>query len=118
MLIFFPCAACRVNKDIATKEIQFGYGGGVTESMYSYTLKANGQIYKGDDCLGKVGKKKTIDIYREADAINYPTINSPSNTFSYIKIIKSDTSLYYCWSVTAPLQISRLNSKLNNLLPK
>lgn len=117
-ILLFACSVCNVVKQTSIQEIQFGYGGGVAQSVTKYSLKPNGQLYMGQKVIGKVDKRQLLDIYKEAAAIENASIDSPSNTFSFINIVKSDTTVYYCWNILAPISIMELDKKLNNLLPK
>lgn len=117
-LIFVACSSCNIAKRTSIQEIQFGHGGGVSQSVTRYVVKPDGRIYQGQDIIGKVNKKDLAHIYERAASVNCGSFNMPSNTFSFVYIIKNDTSLYYCWDGVAPLPLMDLDTKLHNLLPK
>lgn len=117
-IIMSACSTCNVVKQTSIQKIQFGYGGGVTQSVTIYTLKPDGKLYKGQEIIKKVAKDDVLHIYEKATSLECNEINSPSNTFSFINIIKNDTSLYYCWNMIAPFPIMELDKELTNLLPK
>ena len=118
VILMSACSTYSVVKQTSIKEIQFGYGGGVTQSITRYTLKPDGKIYKGQEIIKKVAKDDVLHIYEKAASLDCNEINSPSNTFSFINIIQNDTSLYYCWNIITPFPLMTLDKELNNLLPK
>lgn len=118
VILMSACSTYSVVKQTSIKEIQFGYGGGVTQSITRYTLKPDGKLYRGQEIIKKVAKDDVLHIYEKAASLECNEINSPSNTFSFISIIKNDTSLYYCWNMIAPFPIMELDKELTNLLPK
>ena len=81
------CSTYSVVKQTSIKEIQFGYGGGVTQSITRYTLKPDGKLYRGQEIIKKVAKDDVLHIYEKAASLDCNEINSPSNTFSFINII-------------------------------
>lgn len=117
-LFLISCSTCKVAQSSAIKEIQFGHGGGVTQSVTRYTLKSNGCIYNGSKVLRKVRKDELATIYEKAASLNCEPFYSPSNTFSFIRIVKNDTTLEFCWNGIPPLCVMKLNTNLYNLLPK
>lgn len=117
-VIFVACSTCNIAKQTSIQEIHFGHGGGVTQSIERYAVKPDGRIYQGKDVICKVNKKDLAHIYERAASVNCEPFNMPSNTFSFVCIIKNDTSLYYCWDGVAPLPIMVLDSELYKLLPK
>ena len=117
-LLSIACSICKVPKLSPIREVQFGNGGGVTQSITRYTLKPNGKLYKGQEIIAKIPKDDVVRIYTKAASLKEKDVNSPSNTFSFINIVKTDTMLYYCWNIVAPFPIMELDSELNNVLPK
>lgn len=118
VILMSACSTYSVVKQTSIKEIQFGYGGGVTQSITRYTLKPDGKLYRGQEIIKKVAKDDVLHIYEKAASLDCNEINSPSNTFSFINIIQNDTSLYYCWNIITPFPLMTLDKELNNLLPK
>lgn len=118
VILMSACSTYSVVKQTSIKEIQFGYGGGVTQSITRYTLKPDGKLYRGQEIIKKVAKDDVLHIYEKAASLDYNEIHSPSNTFSFINIIQNDTSLYYCWNIITPFPLMPLDKELNNLLPK
>ena len=118
VILMSACSTYSVVKQTSIKEIQFGYGGGVTQSITRYTLKPDGKLYRGQEIIKKVAKDDVLHIYEKAASLDCNEINSPSNTFSVINIIQNDTSLYYCWNIITPFPLMTLDKELNNLLPK
>ena len=118
VILMSACSTYSVVKQTSIKEIQFGYGGGVTQSITRYTLKPDGKLYRGQEIIKKVAKDDVLHIYEKAASLDSNEINSPSNTFSFINIIQNDTSLYYCWNIITPFPLMTLDKELNNLLPK
>lgn len=108
------CSICKTS----IQEIQFGHGGGVTQSITRYIIKPNGKIYQGTDVISNISKKNLAEIYDKAASLNCEPFFMPSNTFSFIRIIKNDTTLYYCWDGIAPLPIMDFDTELYKLLPK
>ena len=118
VILMSACSTYSVVKQTSIKEIQFGYGGGVTQSITRYTLKPDGKLYRGQEIIKKVAKDDVLHIYEKAASLDCNEINSPSNTFSFINIIQNDTSLYYCSNIITPFPLMTLDKELNNLLPK
>ena len=118
ILTLTACSTCNVVKQTSIQEIQFGHGGGVAQSITKYSIKPDGCVYNGKDVIGKVGRSELISVYKDAASLDCEQFDLPSNTFSFIRIVKTDTTLYYCWNGVAPLPVMGLDSKLHNLLPK
>ena len=118
ILTLSACSTCNVVKQTSIKEIQFGHGGGVAQSITKYSIKPDGYIYNGEVVIGKVKRSDLMSVYKDAASLDFNTYDLPSNTFSFIRIVKTDTTLYYCWNGVAPLPIMGLDTKLHNLLPK
>lgn len=111
------CSTCKVVKVSPIQEIQFGYGGGVTQKVETYKLNRKGEIYKGEERITQISKKDLCDIYSQAETLGDP-FNKPSNTFSFIRIVTNEDVVYYCWDGITALPVTHMYLKLNKLLPK
>ena len=115
--VLTACSTCKVVKSSSIKEIQFGYGGGVTQKVETYKLNRKGEIFKGKERITRIPRIDVCEIYSQAETLGEP-FNKPSNTFSFIRIITNEGVTYYCWEGIASLSVTNLYQKLNKLLPE
>ena len=116
-LLLCSCSTCKVVKQSSIQEIQFGYGGGVTQKVETYKLNRKGEIYKGANRITRISKEDLCDIFSKVETLGEP-FNKPSNTFSFIRIITNEGVTYYCWDGIATLPITDMYLELNKLLPE
>lgn len=115
-IIAFLWQGCSVNKAIQQTEVQeitFGYGGGVTQDVTSYVIKSNGIVLYKDKIIRKIPKDELAEIYEDAANLGN-SFNHPQNTFSFIKVSKTNGESYYCWGDVTAIPIITLFAKLNN----
>ncbi len=111
------CSTCKVVKASPIQEIQFGYGGGVTQKVETYKLNRKGEIFKAKEKVAVVTKEELCDIFQQAANLGKP-INDPTNTFTFIRIVTNEGVEYYCWDGVSSLTLSRFYDKLANFLSK
>lgn len=116
-ILFCACSTCTVVRQSPIQEIQFGYGGGVTQKVETYKLNRKGEIFKGEERITRISQNDLCDIFSKAETLGEP-FNKPSNTFSFIRVITHEGVAYYCWDSIATLPVTTMYLKLNNLLPE
>lgn len=116
LIVAFLWQGCSVNKAIQQTEVQeitFGYGGGITQDVTSYVIKSNGIVLQKDKIIRKIPKDELAEIYEDAANLGN-SFNYPQNTFSFIKVSKTNGESYYCWGDVTAIPIITLFAKLNS----
>jgi len=116
IILLSACATSKLTTRTDIKEIRFGYGGGVAQTVTHYNLHPDGSLYQNGQKINKVSKDKVKVVYDKADSLNYKSFDRPGNTFSYVHIVKEDTTLSYCWETVAAIPITNLFIELQNLI--
>lgn len=83
-------------------EIQFGYAGGFSGQVYTYVLKANGNLFqqgKGIEIYKKVDYKTTLAIFLDAREISTISLSEPDNVYSFVEIKMQKASTRIVWSL-------------------
>jgi len=116
--ILCSCSACKVVKPSTVKEIQFGYGGGVTGVVTTYSIKSDGNLWKGNEKIKKIPCDTLKEIIRQVESLPKDDFIYPDNTYSFVRIIRNDKIYYYAWSYAKmpDQQIIEMYKKLNRLL--
>lgn len=114
-LVLCSCSTCKIAKQSAINEINFGTGGGFTGRVISYSLKSDGTLLKNDKQISKLSCDSLNSILELAEQLPKENLVYPDNTYSFIQIVWSDTTYNYTWSLGHPLdeKITELYIKLN-----
>lgn len=98
--------------------INFGLGGGFTNSFQSYTLYSNGKLVGNGHILKQVSSESLVTIFNLADSIHESYI-APGNTYQFVNIISDSDSIYCSWQYgdqTIDTKITILYDKLKKIL--
>lgn len=98
LILFASCSSCKVAKQSPIREIQFGSGGGFTGAVTTYSLKADGSLWKQDKILKKLPCDSLSVIYDIVEQLPHEDYIYPGNTYLFIRIVSHDTSYYYTWT--------------------
>lgn len=112
-LLFSACTATFAIRQSEVQLIEFGYGGGVTQNVTSFVINSDGIVQQKGKIIRKIPKRELSKIFEDAANLGN-SFNYPQNTFSYIRVTKTNTEYYYCWSEATSIPIITLFSKLNN----
>ena len=118
-ILLVSCSAYKVARTSAIQEIQFGNGGGVTGAVTTYSLKADGSLWKGDDKLKTVSCDTLSSIIKLAETLPKENFVHPNNVYTFVRIIKSGSTYYYAWSLGNSVPdkpVTELYIKLNKQL--
>jgi len=118
-ILFVSCTTCKVAKTSPIREIQFGSGGGFTGARTTYSLKADGSLWKGNEKIKTLSCDSLTSIFELAETLPKENFVHPNNTYSFVRIIRSGTTYYYTWSwgnSTPSKPVSDIYFKLNKQL--
>ena len=117
-LVFLACSTCKVVKQSSIQEIQFGFGGGFTGAISTYTLHKNGTLSAKDMKDIKLSCDSLSAIFEMAEQLPKQNFIRPDNTYSFVRILYQNDTYYYAWSWgDLPNQkVIKLYLKLNNQL--
>lgn len=96
-------------------EIAFGYGGGFAGTVTRYVIKGDGKLYKDDAYLQAINKDEQSAIWKCASHVS-GGYNKPGNTFHFVRIVKDNETVYYCWELLPPQEIAELNKLVTKYL--
>ncbi len=91
VIMLCSCVAGRSLAKSDIDELLFGFGGGFTGNVTTYSLKKDGSIYKGDVFLKKISKKELSDIFAKSKILADYQYNNPSNMYLFL-VIKSKSN--------------------------
>ena len=115
LISLFSCSSSKFIDGTNITRIEFGYGGGVTGAITKYAISKDGQLFKDGALVRKLPKQEMLSIF-DASAKLKGQYNHPGNTFHYIRIVKSDEQVYYCWELLAPNEVNELFTLLKKYL--
>lgn len=98
VFLFFACSMCKIAKQSSIQEIQFGNGGGFIGVETTYSLKADGSLWKQDRKIKKLSCDSLNTIYELAEQLPQEDYMHPGNTYSFIRLVSRDTMYYYTWT--------------------
>lgn len=112
------CSTCKVVKTSPVQEIQFGYGGGFTGAVTTYTLRKDGNLSAPDKKNIKLSCDSLSAILEMAEQLPEQNYIRPGNTYSFIRIITKYQTRYYTWSWPnmPDKKVTELFNKLNTQL--
>lgn len=96
IFVLFSCSTSKYVKSTNISRIEFGYGGGFTNSIKTYILLDDGTLLEN----GRVIKQLPIDSITStfifADSIKDSYI-TPGNTYQYVNIYHPEDSVFCSW---------------------
>lgn len=97
-ILLCACSTCKVVKTSPVQEIQFGYGGGFTGAVTTYTLRKDGNLSPPDKKNIKLSCDSLSAILEIAEQLPKQNFVHPNNTYSFVRILSKDKTYYYAWS--------------------
>ncbi len=64
----------------------------------SYSLKADGALYKQEQLIKKLSCDSLVSIYELAERLPQEDFIHPGNTYSFIRLVLREGSYYYTWT--------------------
>lgn len=115
IFVLFSCSTSKYVKSTNISRIEFGYGGGVTGAITNFVISQDGKLYKDGALIKKLSKQELYSVFEVSSKIEGQH-NRPGNTFTYIRIVKSNEKIYYCWEMFAPKEVNELFTLLKKYL--
>ena len=115
LIILNSCITGNIGVKTGIYEIQFGSGGGFTGEVKTYILTADCKLFEEDKELNKIKSKTTLEIFKEAQAINEHSFNEPGNMYSFIEIKTKDKTNRIVWafgSTKVDKRVTELHKRL------
>ncbi|MFZ4400932.1 MAG: hypothetical protein ACOYO1_12925 [Bacteroidales bacterium] len=97
-LILSSCITGKIATKTSIEEIQFGYGGGFTGEIKTFTLSANCKLFEKNKELKKVDAKIVLELFKKADELKEYTLNEPENIYSFIELKTKDKRNRIVWA--------------------
>ena len=115
IFVLFSCSTSKFLESSSITRIEFGYGGGVTGAITQYAISKEGNLFKDGVWVKKLSKQELCSVFDASSKVE-GQYNRPGNTFNYIRIVKSDKQIYYCWEMFAPSEVNELFTLLKKYL--
>lgn len=115
IFVLFSCSTSKYVKSTNISRIEFGYGGGVTGAITKFVISKDGKLYKDGALVKNLSKQELYSVFNASSKIEGHH-NHPGNTFNYIRIVKTNEQIYYCWEMFAPKEVNELFTLLKKFL--
>lgn len=126
IVIFASCSFTKQIEKTGITSIAFGTGGGFTNQIITYTLSADGSLWKHNNLssdsvfIKKVKKGEVSDLFSKAQSQGLDTIHftNPGNIYHFILISSRGKSNKIVWGSdnTTPKVIQSYYNELSDIL--
>jgi len=117
--ILISCSSSRI-VPIEIEKINFGYGGGFTGAVKSYSLEADGQLrqveWEKDTLVKRIDVAVTQQLFeRSKEFISYQ-FNEPGNMYSFLEIQSKKNTQKIMWGMNSQRVEKKVMQLYNELI--